>query len=107
MKKSNKTRYFIVDLSDLSGTAVEFASKKEFINSMLYNRSVAKEEGDSGIESIKKVLETVNTNKDCLLTFNEFDYVKKTNKSYGYYGILQIIDAKGHHKDVRKKSEYD
>ncbi|MCQ2801400.1 MAG: hypothetical protein MJ222_01930 [Bacilli bacterium] len=82
-KIKRKPRYYIYD--EIDGSVHKCKTKKEFMNSMLYNREIAKEYGDS-VRSKKTTIHKFNKRKDYDESFNGFGYAKATHKSLKWFG---------------------
>lgn len=82
-KAKRKPRYYIYD--EIDGSVHKCKTKKEFMNSMLYNREIAKEYGDR-VRSKKSTIHKFNKRKDYDESFNGFGYAKATHKSLKWFG---------------------
>lgn len=81
-EEAGKARYFIHDLSDGAEDNIhEFKSEEDFFDSLEYNYDVAKEYGDEVEESFDEVREKFDSNKDFSGEYNDFEYVKLTEKT--------------------------
>lgn len=77
-----KFTYIIIDLSEFDEPEYVCKTKKEFMNSLFYNRDIAKEYNETNCTK-KSLIESFRKNNNFEVRFNDFLYIKEYNKIEG------------------------